>query len=93
LFHEVLSFVDFAHLELFQEGVLEKPVLDEAGEGEVRLETFEDEGLVGGGFFLIDDCEVFVDLAVVALHFDGAEFSSFSSSLLLQQFFLIGLES
>jgi hypothetical protein len=42
LLHEVLSFVDFAHLEFFQEGLLKELVFDQAGEGEVGFETFED---------------------------------------------------
>ena len=86
LFHEVLSFVNFAQLEFFKEGVLKEFVFDEAGEGEVGFEGFEDEGFVSGGFFLFEKREVFVDLAVIALHFDGTELTGFSFAFFKHEF-------
>ena len=72
---------------------MEELVFNEAGEGEVGFETFKDEGFVGGGFLFLDDGEVFVDLAVIDLHFDRAELSGFSSAFFLHEFFFIAFEA
>ena len=86
LLHQVFSLNYFAHLESFQEGLLKHSIFDQTGEGEMGFETFKDKSFVSGGLFLINDCEIFINLVVIALHFDRAEFSGFSSSLLLQEF-------
>lgn len=56
---------NFAQFEFLEQKVLELFVLDQLGEGEVRLQTLQDQGLVVGCLFLRDLDEVFIDLAVV----------------------------
>lgn len=65
LLHEVLSLVDFAESELFEQKFLDLLVLNERGEGEVGSETFEDQRLVGDALLLGYFQEVFTDFVVV----------------------------
>ncbi len=67
-------------------------VFNETGESEVRFQRFEDEGFVSGGFFLFKKREVFVDLAVIALHFDGTELTGFSSAFFEHEFFFVAFK-
>ncbi len=71
---------------------MEESVFNETGESEVGFERFEDEGFVSGGFFLLKKREVFVDLAVIALHFDGTELTGFSFAFFEHEFFFVAFE-
>ena len=58
----------------------------------MSFKTLEDESFVCGGFLFIKKGEVLIDLAIITLHFDGAELPGFSPSLLLKELFLVGLK-
>lgn len=82
LLHEVLALQDLAEFELCQQQFPEFLIFDEICEGEVALETFEDECFVADGLFLQYFNEIFIDLVVVG----GTQ----SSYLLLFAFCLDG---
>ena len=65
LLHEVLALQDLAEFELCQQQFPEFLIFDEICEGEVALETFEDECFVADGLFLQYFNEIFIDLVVV----------------------------
>ena len=81
LLHQIFPFLYFTHLEFFEQCFLKLSVFDETGKSKVGLETFQNEGFIGGSLFLIDDRKILVDLTVITLHFYGTEFSGFSFTL------------
>ncbi len=82
----------FTHLEFFEQCFLKLSVFDKTGKSKVGLETFQNEGFIGGSLFLIDDKKILVDLTVIALHFYRTEFSGFSFTLFEKKFFFVTFE-
>jgi len=65
LLHEILTLVNFAQFELFEQQLLDFLILNQRRKGKMVFETLEDESFVADAFFLWDLHEVFVDLVVV----------------------------
>lgn len=65
LFHEVLSFVDFAKSKFLQEKFFDLFILYERREGKMRLETLKNECFIIDCFFLYYFSEIFIDLIII----------------------------
>ena len=73
LFHQVLTFQNFAKLKLVKKQLSKFFIFNEVGEGEMVFETLEDECFVAGCLFLNNFHKVLVYLVVI----DGAKSSKF----------------